>query len=161
MNIVFANLFFKNFHYYVHSSFRFSTYIYKNLFVYVNNMTLLMTCVNVATFVLVQVSIPFIAKDIAILRLSVTGGGHLEFSHEKVDEKMETVLFQFFSVNISEKTQLFKIYMKKSQNDTMTYTSWRDGAISNTNRFTVTPFERRSTHTASPRSAMSYRIMTG
>ena len=28
-----------------------------------------------------------ITKDIAILRLSVTGGGHLEFSHENVDEK--------------------------------------------------------------------------
>ena len=35
----------------------------------------------------VQVSIPFIAKHIAILRLLVTGGGHLEFSHEKVNEK--------------------------------------------------------------------------
>jgi len=26
------------------------------------------------------------AEDIAILRLSVTGGGSLEFSHERVDE---------------------------------------------------------------------------
>ena len=47
---------------------------------------------------------------------SVTGGGHLEFSHEKVDEKKETVFSQFFRVNISGKTKLFKIYMKKSQN---------------------------------------------
>ena len=39
------------------------------------------------------------------LRLLVTGGGHLEFSHEKVDGKMETVVFQSFWVNISgEKT---------------------------------------------------------
>ena len=29
---------------------------------------------------------------------------------------METVFPQFFRVNINEKTQLFKIYMKKSQN---------------------------------------------
>ena len=64
----------------------------------------------------VQVSIPFITRDIAILRLSVTGGGNLEFSHENVDEKMETACFQSFGVNISEKSQLFKIYMKKSQN---------------------------------------------
>ena len=36
---------------------------------------------------------------------------------------METVFFSpFFMVYISEKTQLFKIYMKKSQNDTRTYT---------------------------------------
>ena len=41
----------------------------------------------------VQVSIPFIAKGTAITRLSVTGGGHLELSHEKVDGKMETVFF--------------------------------------------------------------------
>ena len=53
---------------------------------------------------------------IAILRLSVTGGGHLEFPHEKVDEKNGNSFFQFFRVNISEKTQLFQIYMKKSQN---------------------------------------------
>ena len=57
----------------------------------------------------VQVSIPFVAKEIAIIRLSVTGGSHLEFPQEKVDEKMESVCFQFFRVNISEKTQLFKI----------------------------------------------------
>ena len=38
----------------------------------------------------VQVFIPFIAKDVAIIRILVTGGGHLEFSHEKVGEKMET-----------------------------------------------------------------------
>ena len=63
----------------------------------------------------VQVSVPFITKDIAIIRILVTGGGHLEFSHEKVDEKMETVFFQSFRVNISEKSQLFKIYMKISQ----------------------------------------------
>ena len=71
----------------------------------------------------VQVSIPYITKDIAIVRSLVNGGGHLEFSHEKVDEKMETVFFQSFMVNISEKSQLFKIYMKKSQNDTMPYTN--------------------------------------
>ena len=35
----------------------------------------------------IPVSIPFIAKDIAIIRLLVTGGGHLEFFHEKVDGK--------------------------------------------------------------------------
>jgi len=35
----------------------------------------------------VEVFIPFIAKDIAIIRSLVYGGGHLEFSHEKVDEK--------------------------------------------------------------------------
>ena len=35
----------------------------------------------------VQVSIPFNAKYIAFIRLQVTGGGHLEFSHEKVDGK--------------------------------------------------------------------------
>ena len=64
----------------------------------------------------VQVSIPFIAKDIAIIRIMVTGGGHLEFSQEKVHEKSGNSFFQFFRVNISEKTQLFKIYMKKSQN---------------------------------------------
>ncbi len=39
----------------------------------------------------VQVSIPFVAKDIANVRLSVIGGGHLEFPQETVDEKMETV----------------------------------------------------------------------
>ena len=36
---------------------------------------------------------------------------------------METVFFQSFRVNISEKSQLLKIYMKKSQNDTMPYTT--------------------------------------
>ena len=51
-----ANLIFALFHYYVHISFRFSTYIYKNLVVYVNNMTLLVTCVNVVSFVLVQLA---------------------------------------------------------------------------------------------------------
>ena len=60
----------------------------------------------------VQISIPFIAKDIAFIRLLVTGGGHLEFSYEKVEGKMETGFFQSICVNISEKTQLFKIYMK-------------------------------------------------
>ena len=64
----------------------------------------------------VQVSIPFIAKDIAIIRILMTGGGHLEFYHEKMDEKNGNSFFQFFRVNINEKTQLFKIYMKKSQN---------------------------------------------
>ena len=106
----------------------------------------------------VQVSIPFNAKEVGIIRLLVTGGGHLEFSHEKVDGKLEK---GFFRVLLSEKTQLFKIYMKKSQNDTMTYTSLRNGAISNNHRFTVTPIDRRSTHTASSRSVMSYSIMTG
>ena len=33
----------------------------------------------------------------------VTGGGHLEFPHEKLDEKMETVFSQCFRVNVSEK----------------------------------------------------------
>ena len=88
----------------------------------------------------VQVSIPFNAKDIALIRLLVTGGGHLEFSHEKLDGKLETVFFESFWVNISEKTQLFKIYIKKSQNDTMTYTSLRHGAISNNHRFKVDSF---------------------
>ena len=32
------------------------------------------------------------------------------------------VPIMFFRVNISETTQLFKIYMKKSQNDSMTRT---------------------------------------
>ena len=49
---------------------------------------------------------PFNTKDIAIIRLLVTGGGHLEFSHEKVDGKMETVFFQSFWVNISEKNTI-------------------------------------------------------
>ena len=53
-------------------------------------------------------------------KILVTGGGHLEFFHHKVDGKNETGLFQSFRVNISEKTQLIKIYMKNSQNDTMT-----------------------------------------
>ena len=35
----------------------------------------------------VQVSIPFITKDIAIIRIFGNGGGHLEFPHEKMDEK--------------------------------------------------------------------------
>ena len=36
----------------------------------------------------------------------LTGGGHLEFFHEKVDEKNGNMqfFFQFFRVNISEKT---------------------------------------------------------
>ena len=63
----------------------------------------------------VQVSIPTIVQDIAIIGISVTGGGHFEFSHKKVDEKIGKK-FQFLMVNISEKTQLFKIYTKKSQN---------------------------------------------
>ena len=34
----------------------------------------------------------------------VAGGGHLEFTHEKLDGKMETVFFlQSYRVNISEK----------------------------------------------------------
>ena len=43
----------------------------------------------------VQVSIAFIAKDIAILRLSVTSDGHLQFSNERVDEKIGN---SFYSV---------------------------------------------------------------
>jgi len=39
----------------------------------------------------VQVSITFVAKYIVIVRLSVIGGGHLEFSHKKGTKKMETV----------------------------------------------------------------------
>ena len=40
----------------------------------------------------------------------------LNFPTKKWTKKMETVFSQFFMVNINEKTQLFKIYMKKSQN---------------------------------------------
>ena len=58
-------------------------------------------------------SIPFIAKDVAIIRILMTGGGHLEFSHEKVSEKMETVFFQSLRVNISEKSQFSKINITK------------------------------------------------
>ena len=47
----------------------------------------------------------------------------LNFPTKKWTKKMETVFFQSFRVNISEKSQLFKIYMKKSQNDTTPYTS--------------------------------------
>ena len=35
----------------------------------------------------VQISIPFRAKYIAVIRLSVTGGGHLEISPRKVNEQ--------------------------------------------------------------------------
>ena len=35
----------------------------------------------------VQVYIQFIAKDIAIIRILVTRGGHLEFTHEKSGRK--------------------------------------------------------------------------
>ena len=52
----------------------------------------------------VQVSIPFIAKDIAIIRLSVTGGGHLELSHEKLDKKRK----QFVSCRLGS------IYVKNT-----------------------------------------------
>ena len=38
-------------------------------------------------------SVPIIAKDIAIVRLSVIGGGHLQFSHEKVGEENGNSLF--------------------------------------------------------------------
>ena len=41
----------------------------------------------------------------------MTGGGHLGFSYEKVDEQIET-FFQSFRVNISETLQLFNICMK-------------------------------------------------
>ena len=51
-----ANFIFALFHYYVHICFRFSTYIYNNLVVYVHNMTLLMICINVVSFVLVQLA---------------------------------------------------------------------------------------------------------
>ena len=37
------------------------------------------------------------------LRIFVTGGGHFEFSHEKVDGKNGNSFFQSFWVNISEK----------------------------------------------------------
>ena len=40
----------------------------------------------------------------------------LNFPTKKWTGKMETVFSQFFRVNINEKSQLFKIYMKKSQN---------------------------------------------
>ena len=46
----------------------------------------------------------------------------MNFPTKKWTKKMETVFFQSLKVNISEKSQLFKIYMKKSQNDTMPYT---------------------------------------
>ena len=76
----------------------------------------------------VQVYIPFITKDIAIIRILVNAGGHLEFSHEKVDEKNGNI---FFSVLLeSEKSQLLKIYMKKSHNDTMPYTIYRPPSMS-------------------------------
>ena len=55
---------------------------------------------------LIQVSVPIVAKDIAILRLSVISGGHFEFFHEIVDTKMETFFSQFFWVNISEKNTI-------------------------------------------------------
>ena len=45
----------------------------------------------------------------------MTGGGHLEFSHEKVDEQNGSSFFQSLRVNISEKTQIFNVYMNKSQ----------------------------------------------
>ena len=45
----------------------------------------------------------------------------LNFPTKKWANKMETFFFQSFMVNISEKSQLFKICMKKSQNDTMPY----------------------------------------
>ena len=40
---------------------------------------------------LVEGAISFVAKAIAIIRLSATGGGHFEFFNEKVNVKMETV----------------------------------------------------------------------
>ena len=46
-----------------------------------------------------QVSIPCVATDIAIVSLLVTGGGHLEthleFSHEKVDERNGNSFFNY------------------------------------------------------------------
>ena len=42
----------------------------------------------------------------------MSGGGHLEFSHEKVDEKDGNSFLQSFRVNISEKSQIFQIYLK-------------------------------------------------
>ena len=83
----------------------------------------------------VQVSIPFITKDIAIIKKLVNGGSHLEFSHEKVDEKNGNSFFQSSRVNISEKSQLFKSYMKKSQNDTMPYTIELKLELIGTSRF--------------------------
>ena len=53
----------------------------------------------------VQVSIPFIAKDIAIIRLSLNGGSHLEFS---LDEKKKNCFFESFRVNISKKCNYLK-----------------------------------------------------
>ena len=55
----------------------------------------------------------FITKDIAIIRIVVNSGGHLEFSHEKVDEQNGNSFVQSFRVNISEQSQLFKMYIKK------------------------------------------------
>ena len=52
----------------------------------------------------------------------------MNFPTKKWTKKMETVFFQSFGVNIGEKSQLFKIYMKKSQNDTMPYTNFPYGS---------------------------------
>ena len=41
--------------------------------------------------------------------------GHLEFSHEKVDENKETVFFSVLLGQYKWKTQLFKIYTNTSQ----------------------------------------------
>ena len=57
----------------------------------------------------VQVSILFIAKDVAIIRIVVTGGGHPEFSNENVDEQIE-IVFQSFRANITEKNYLKSIW---------------------------------------------------
>ena len=43
------------------------------------------------------------------------------FTQKRGRKKMEFFFFQFFRVNTSEKTQLFKLYMKKSQDVHMCY----------------------------------------
>ena len=52
----------------------------------------------------------------------MNGGGHLEFSDEKVDEQNGNSFVQSFRVNISEKSQLLKSI--ESQNDKLTYTTY-------------------------------------
>ena len=58
---------------------------------------------------------PFIAKDIAILRLSVTNDGHLELSHENVNDKNGKFLLSPLGSIYVRKKQLFNIYMKQSK----------------------------------------------
>ena len=48
-----------------------------------------------------------------IIRFSVIGGGHLEFSHENVDKQIGNIFFlQFFRVNINEKTPYYRVSIK-------------------------------------------------